>query len=198
MEPRKQAIMEALRTFVAQRPGFDPGNYDRAGYLADSRMVQRQARDFRELARAVESTDGITADALMEAARSAFSGRLEIAEFPEGPHVTYTAGQYVCTEYRAAACATMARALWDWTREHAMPAPIKHRVKNYHGDANPSALPELHAACEERNRRGADTCYLEDYYRAPGNPDKLLRAADWLRAHFRREFGRGIQSRWFS
>ena len=124
MEPRKQAILQALRAFVAQRPGFDTGNYDRAGYRQDSRRVTQQRNDFERLALSCEALDEITADDLIAAFPRAFGGRLSIEVtgkgFPDNEHVAvldYCTGQYWCTEYRAAACAVLAAALWDCARK---------------------------------------------------------------------------------
>lgn len=176
MELRKQAILTALSAFFNQRPGFDPRNYDRAGYLADSRKVQRQRRDAQTLLMEVSRTESIDADALIAAARNAFSGRLTIVAKHADPRhqvarIEYCTGQYWCTEYRAAACAVLASALWEYAREHVMP--------------------------ENWGLRDGDRVY-------PPNADKPwplsahVSAGDWLRAHFRSQFGRGIASRWFA
>lgn len=180
MEPRKQAIVTALRTWINQRPGMDPRNYDRAGYLSDSRKVQQQRRDALQLLCAVKMCEEIDADALVKAAQGAFSGRLTITEQPavkvvrgvfvpspipnEPPSVRidYCTGQYWPTEYRAAACAVLASALWDYTREHCMPT---------------AKSGDLYCSQTKRGAR--------------------VSAGDWLRAHFRQQFGRGIASRWF-
>lgn len=178
MEPRKQAIVTALHTWINQRPGMDPRNYDRAGYLADLRKVQRQRRDAQTLLAAVELAN-INADALIAAFPRAFSGRLTlITSSRDGKRLRredwfldYTTGQYWCTEYRAAACAVLASALWEYAREHVMP--------------------------ENWGLRDGDRVY-------PPNADKPwplsahVSAGDWLRAHFRSQFGRGIASRWFA
>ena len=50
----KSAIMEALIAWVRQRPGFDLGNYDLAGYRSDSRKVTQQKNDAITLIRFVE------------------------------------------------------------------------------------------------------------------------------------------------
>ena len=128
MDTRKQAILQALRAFVAQRPGFDTGNYDRAGYRADSRRVTQQRNDFERLALSVETLDEITADDLHKAARSAFSGRLTIKESLLNGTIDldYCTGQYWCTEYRAAACAVLASALWDCQRK-SMPITAEYK-----------------------------------------------------------------------
>lgn len=119
MEPRKAAILKALDAFVMQRSGLDWRNYgDGPGYNADRRRMTQQLRDFRALARAVQWRDSLTADDLIAAARHAYSGRLSIAELPGGKiAINYCTGQYFPTEYRAAACAVLASALWEWQRE---------------------------------------------------------------------------------
>jgi hypothetical protein len=179
MEPRKQAILTALDAFVRQRPGMEFGNYgDVAAYRSESRSITRDLHDYRELERAVSWRDSITADMILEAARSAFSGRLTIECkvhpcAPDGCTTNYLAktsyctGQYFPTEYRKAACAVLAAALWYWTREHAMPSAIQHE----NGDRT---YPHVNGSKNEQS------------------------AGDWLRTHFRKEFGARIGNRWFN
>jgi hypothetical protein len=140
----RDRILYALRVWIAQRPGFDPHNYTPKSYRADARMVARQKRDALALLQAVDwQRASIGAEHLRDAFR-AFSGRLSW----DGSRLSYCAGQYWPTEYRAAACAVLASALWDAARRD---------------------LP-------------------------PGTE----RAGDVLREKFRRSFGRGLASRWFS
>lgn len=180
MDPRKQAIMAALDKFAEQRPGLDFGNYgDVSAYRAESRSITRDLHHYRELARYVERHDSITADMLLAATR-AYSGRLTLndcrATYDDGSvyyvfSVSYCTGQYFPTEYRRAACAVLASALWYWTREHAMPEPIM---------------------------LGEDRLYpTTERARRTGDWRKSVSAGDWLRGHFRQEFGRHIASRWF-
>jgi hypothetical protein len=125
-ETRKQDILHVLSAFVAQRPGLEPGNYDsESSYRAESRRITRDRHDYDTLAAAV-AWRSIDADALI-AATSAYCGRLQIKEGGKGRRVTvdYCTGQYFPTEYRRAACAVLAKALWDYTRNHAMPEPMK-------------------------------------------------------------------------
>lgn len=178
MEPRKQAIMAALDKFVAQRPGLEFGNYgDVKAYRAEMRSITRDRHDYNTLARAVERSDSITADMLIEASRHAYGGRLTgtlkphpglqgLDGLPRVPRceITYVTGQYFPTEYRKAAAAVLAAALWAHVRENCMPTPTLHH-----------------------NSETGETLH-----RYNG-----LRAGDWLRAYFRREFGRSIANRWF-
>lgn len=178
MEPRKQAIIEALRAFVRQRPGMDPRDYDRAGYLSESRRVTQDRHHAETLLAAVAGNDGITADMIVTASRSAYSGRLSLLgataeEFDRTVRVGYCTGQYFPTEYRRAVAAVCASALWYYVREHAMPEP-------YDWEDTPDG--------------GRTNCR---YSWAPGQRESFLRAGDWLRAYFRREFGRTITGRYF-
>ena len=151
----KANILAALRAFARQRPGLEYGNYgDWKSYRAELRAITRELAHARTLLRAVELRESIGADALIEAARGAFSGRLSITLTADGSAVTridYSAGQYFPTEYRKAVCSVLASALWTWYRE---------------GMSNDTINGET-----------------------PG---------DRIRAHFRREFGQAIASRYFN
>mgnify|MGYP000308290768 FL=1 len=167
---KRAVILTALRNFINSRPGLEFANYgDVTSYRADQRSIARAKRDALTLLSAVTWREGIDADALMRAARSAFSGRLSITEREDGRvALEYCAGQYYPTEYRNAACAVLASALWKYTREKAMPAPTYKQ----HGSA--TDLP------------------MRTESRYDG-----LSAGDWLRRYFRREFGATMQRRWF-
>lgn len=197
----KQAICDALATFIRSRPGFDPHNYgDAASYRADVRRAARQKRDAETMLAAVRRRDSITGADLIEAARG---GRLTIeatrVEYPNelpNPYgyrvrIDYCAGQYYPTEYRAGVCRVLANALWNYARDN-MPAPYAHRVEWPRGEF---AILQLHAMTEARN---ADpTVRVYDLYRIPGRPDGSVSAGDWLRRKFRAEFGSAMQRRWF-
>lgn len=221
MEPRKQAICDALARWIKQRPGLEYGNYgDPTSYRAECRSIARDKREAETLLAAVRWRDSITADDLLKAAQGAFSGRLTISleerqaesdytstggnyfQQPPGKEwrakIDYCAGQYWPTEYRKAVCAVLASALWDYTREKAMPPPKGYRVESW---AQLGAVRRLHTvrdtlaeAAEELEKLGGsdygsvNAVYLTDMFQSAG---------DWLRAHFTREFGRGIASRWF-
>jgi hypothetical protein len=177
----KQQILEALRTWANQRPGLDFANYGEwKSYRAELRSITRDRADALQLMRAVELRDSITAEDLIQAFPRAFSGRLAISETKNenayknhgaqfGPvFLGYCTGQYWPTEYRKAAAAVLARVLWD-SASADMPEPKGKITKDY----------------------GAG--FKNEFDSIDG-----LSPGDWLRRHFRQEFGRGIQSRWFN
>ena len=176
----KVQILEALRQWVNQRPGLDFANYgDWKIYRSELRSITRDRVDALQLMQAVTWRDSITAEDLIKSFR-AFSGRLSISETRSenayesyatkfGPvFLGYCTGQYWPTEYRKAAAAVLARALWE-SASADMPAPKGKITKDY----------------------GAGVTNEFDSYDG-------LPAGDWLRRHFRREFGRSIASRWFN
>jgi len=173
MDTGKQAIIDALRAFVEQRPGFDWHNYSTAsGYRSDQRRATRQLHDARQLLRAVELRDSITADDIL---RESIGGRINLSmtEAHGAPHcdVDYCVGQYWCTEFRAGVCRLLASVLWTWKRDHAM--------------------PEIGAApC------GSGKAQAGMYW--DGHARRAVSGGDWLRNSFKREYGRPLASRWFS
>jgi len=146
---KKQQIICALYTFIGQRPGLEYGNYgEPVSYRAEVRAIGKDLTQARQLLRYVELRASITADDIIDASKRAYSGRLTITASDDGKVlIDYCTGQYWPTEYRKAACAVLAQAIWAWYRENI-----------------------------------SDTA-------KPG---------DYLRASFRREFGRGMAARWFN
>ena len=123
--PNKQVIIDLLQAWINQRPGLDPRDYgemsyprDRSAYTSESRRITRQLHDARVLLGFVDNSN-ITAPALMDAFR-AYSGRLQIKQEGQEYRLEYCTGQYWPTEYRAAACAVLASALWDYHLEDAV------------------------------------------------------------------------------
>lgn len=164
----KTQICDALAAWIRQRPGFGQENTS----SSDRRGVARDKRDAETLLTAVRLTTAISADDLIEAAKRAFSGRLEIQHVPSmvtdnKVHIEYTTGQYWPTEYRAAAAAVCASALWSAVRTHMPPADGK--LTRTHGVFT----------TEHDNVEG----------KTPG---------DWLRSHFRKMYGSALQRRWFN
>lgn len=103
--------------------------------MNDYRPMLRHGKHARVLLRSVELRDSITADNLVEASR-AFCGRLQFKEGTKGVEIEYTTGQYFSTEYRCAACAVLARALWDfWIAEYKSADEAQRRAKREFGRA---------------------------------------------------------------
>lgn len=131
-QTEKAAIIAALRQWIEQRPGLEPANYfsggsmeqwrqDRRNYDSERRAIYRDLQDARTLLRAVEWRESVTADMLVAAFRDAYSGRLSLRLYFTGgepcAELTYCTGQYWPTEYRKAACAVLASALWAYFRD---------------------------------------------------------------------------------
>lgn len=119
MEPRKQALIDALQRFVAQRPGLEFANYgDVSAYRAEMRSITKDRHHAEELIRAISWRDSITANDILKAADFANSGRLAIRETEPGTFtLDYCTGQYWPTEYRRAVANVLSSALWDYWRE---------------------------------------------------------------------------------
>jgi hypothetical protein len=117
MKATKHTILSALRAWVNRRPGLDYCNYgDPTSYRAEARGIARDKKDAIALLSACELSDGVTADTLREGFR-AYCGRLTWEEDGKGGgNLDYCCGQYWPTEYRKAACACLAAALWDAAR----------------------------------------------------------------------------------
>lgn len=107
--------MRLIAAYAAQNPGLEFGNYcsgcndreGRAAYFSESRAITRDLRRVREALHAAYFADATDAD-VIEAARSAFSGRLTLTPRDGGGFaVNYCTGQYWPTEYRKACAAVL-------------------------------------------------------------------------------------------
>ena len=131
----KQQILEALRVWIKQRPGLEFGNYGAlAPYRAELRQITKDRHHAETLLTAVALRDSITAEDLLKAF-SAYSGRLTIREENGRAVLDYCTGQYWPTEYRKAACAVLASALWERKRGD-MPSKIVQDGDDYYPHAN--------------------------------------------------------------
>ena len=206
----KTSILAALRKFIAQRPGLDPRTYfdpsdprgwqGRAAYRAESRSITRDLSHAKTLLRKVEISSGISGQALLDAAKLNFSGRLKIVETLTGHKVEYCTGQYFPTEYRRAVAAVCAGALWDYIRETSMPAPVYFvEWQNERGEyvrANREPIRDRDVAEAQANltRRikeqekaafatppqGYGYTTIREAYRTPKG---YISGGDWLRAY---------------
>jgi hypothetical protein len=187
----KQQIIAALRAFVNQRSGIEFANYgDVSAFRAEQRSITKDRKQALELLSAIEWRDSITAKQIVEASKSAFSGRLTITLRDDGNvAVYYCTGQYFPTEYRRAVAAVCATALWRHVADHCMPAP-KYRATFENGTRTYAMEKEQAEAYIAKHADEEGRGYLEQDFNGK-------RPGDWLRDHFRQEFGRGIASRWF-
>jgi hypothetical protein len=115
----KQSIIDALYTFAHKRPRLDFADYgDRSNYMAESRAITQDLHHARALLRQLELSQSISADDIIKASKSAFSGRLTINATNDGlVSIDYCTGQYFPTEYRKAVAAVCASVLWAWYRD---------------------------------------------------------------------------------
>ena len=113
----KPQLIQALRSWVAQRPGLEFGNYgDVSAYRAEVRSIGKDLQHARKLIDYVAWHDSITAEMILDAAKS---GRLSIVVYGNKVRVDYCTGQYWPTEYRPAVCRLLSSVIWDWMRENA-------------------------------------------------------------------------------
>ena len=112
-----------LRAFVAQRPGFEHGNYNTlSAYRADQRRAMNDKAD----ALALISAYPDDADPRFLVGALSSGNRLSL----EGDQLEYTAGQYYCTEYRAAVCRAVSDALrsLSWAQSQERLAETRKRM----------------------------------------------------------------------
>lgn len=183
----KQAIIDALRTWINQRPGLEYGNYGNiTSYRSELRSITRDLHHARELLRAVELRDSISAEDLARAFR-AYSGRMTLTGNNGTAQLSYCTGQYWPTEYRKVVCAIAAAALWEHVRFKCMPAPV-YRLSD---GVTFKTQKEASEYAEEMRREQNCILAIEEKYDG-------VSAGDWIRRQFRREYGRSIASRWFN
>lgn len=135
---KKAQIIEALQKFISQRSGISFADYgERESFMGDYRPILKAGRHARQLLREVALRESITAENIIEASNRAFMGRLQFETRPDGSvRVDYTTGQYFPTEYRNAACAVLARALWAfWAADCETGADIRKIARRELGRA---------------------------------------------------------------
>ena len=113
----KPQLIQALRSWVAQRPGLEFGNYgDVSAYRAEVRSIGKDLQHARKLIDYVTWHDSITAEMILDAAKS---GRLSIVVEGDKVRIDYCTGQYWPTEYWPAVCRLLSSVIWDCMRENA-------------------------------------------------------------------------------
>jgi hypothetical protein len=117
---KREQILTLLRAHIAQRPGLEFGNYgDVKAYRAEMRSITKDRHHAEQLLRRIELSS-ISEEKLREAF-CAFSGRLSLSETADGKlRLDYCTGQYFPTEYRKAACAVLASALWGHYQDNTL------------------------------------------------------------------------------
>jgi hypothetical protein len=188
----RAAILTALDAFIRQRPGLDYRNYDRASYAAEVRSIGRDLQDARALLRAVELRPSITAAVLRDALSP---GRLSW----DGKRLDYTTGQYWPTEYRRAAAAVLASALWSYWRDCVPATPAGYAVigwgnrRDWYAGPGYATRAEAEAALAEAG--GHAYGHIVELY---GMGNRYYSAGDHIRQTARRELGNPIARRWFN
>lgn len=110
----KSTIIAALRKWIAQRPGLEFGNYgDVSSYRAEVRSIGKDLQHARAMVNYVAWHDSITAEMILDAAKS---GRLSIKVEGDKVRIDYVTGQYWPTEYRRAVCRLLSSVIWYWMR----------------------------------------------------------------------------------
>ena len=137
-------LVAMLRTFVCQRPGFEPGNYygAPAAYRADVRTAGQHRADALAMLRTFENLVAYAGPCDSNAARDALleelrHGRLRLVRTDDGRWaLDYCTGQYWCTEFRAAVCRVLSGALWTLQRAecpHLDGDGLRRSFRNWYG-----------------------------------------------------------------
>ena len=114
MHDLKPQLIQALRAWVAQRPGLEFGNYgDLSAYRSEVRSIGKDLQHARKLIDYVAWHDSISAEMILDAAKS---GRLSIVVEGDKVRIDYCTGQYWYTEYRPAVCRLLSSVIWYWMR----------------------------------------------------------------------------------
>lgn len=192
----REAILDLLARFIDSRPGLEFANYgDVSAYRSEQRSITRDRDHARTLLAYVRWNRSIDGAALRAAFRNAYSGRLSLDTDAKGVlRLHYTAGQYYPTEYRRAACAVLASAIWDYWRDQCMPEPSGWRIDAW------EPAPQSRALYASRNDAitrlaelgGPSFGHVVDIYAHARS------AGDYLRAKARAEFGASIARHWFN
>ena len=120
----KPQLIQALRIWVAQRPGLEFGNYgDWSAYRSEIRSIGKDLQHARKLIDYVAWHDSISAEMILDAAKS---GRLSIKVEGDKVTIDYCTGQYWPTEYRPAVCRLLSSVIWHWMRENMPKGQLVH------------------------------------------------------------------------
>lgn len=196
----KTLICDALAAFIRQPPGLEFRNYgDQVSYNKEKRTIELDKRDAEILLASVRGNDAVTAAALLEASKHAFSGRLTIGvdkyENPENED-----------DASPKPCKVCGNAFETHTPiSHECPGPERVTLSYCTGQYWPTEYRKAVAAVCANALWMHMRERMPEPSRAPeGVPEWSdgplydgLSAGAWLRKHFRREFGSRMQKRWF-
>ena len=110
--PTRADILDALRAFICQRPGLEPGNYGNyADYRTEADRITRDRADALALLNAVAWRESITAEAMLVELHHRLTWDHERGT------LDYCTGQYFPVEYRRAAASALSAMLWSYWRD---------------------------------------------------------------------------------
>lgn len=203
----KPMIIAAIRVFLATRPRFELGNYsDAASYRADVRRATQQRHDAECFLRDVEQRYSITAEDIL---REASGGRVDITRVR---HWECGCGhKYTAPVTTGTSTANLSGEATAWcprcNKRPQIGSPVAIRIHytagQYYCTEYRGAVARLLASVLWAWKRD-HAMPAPDLVRANGDGPQCevypggISAGDWLRASFRREYGRGIASRYFS
>jgi hypothetical protein len=183
---KKQQIIAAMYAFIGQRPGLEYGNYgDVPNYRAEVRAIGKDLTQARQLLRYVELRASITADDLIEASKRAYSGRLTITA-RDSFECMSCAHKWTNTAH----VADVADICPKCKKEHIYYRPAGFAVDYCTGQYFPTEYRK--AACAVLSQA------IWAWTSAHCMPADTAKPGDYLRASLKREFGRGMASRWFN
>jgi hypothetical protein len=120
----KTTIIAALDAWIRQRPGLEFGNYgDWTAYRSEMRSIGKDLQHARAMLNYVAWHDSITAEMILDAARS---GQLSIAVDGDKVSIDYCTGQYWPTEYRPAVCRLLSSVIWHWMVDNMPEGQLVH------------------------------------------------------------------------
>jgi hypothetical protein len=199
---KKQAIIGALYTFIGQRPGLEYGNYgDVPNYRAEVRAIGKDLTQARELLRYVELRASITGDDIIAASERAYSGRLSIVA-----RDSFECMSCAHKWTNIAHVADVSDLCPKCKREHVYHRPAGFAVDYCTGQYFPTEYRKAVCAVLSQaiwnwtsaHAMPAPTLHHNSETGETVQRFKGLRVGDYLRASFKREFGRGMASRWFN
>ena len=190
---KKQQIIAAMYAFIGQRAGLEFGNYgDVKSYRAEQRAITKDRHHARRLIRDVELRDSISADDILTAAKGAYSGRLTIVERDSFECMT-CAHKWTGAAHVADVSDVCPKCDSPHTYHRPAAIGIDYCTGQYFPTEYRRAVCAVMASVLWNWKR---TQCMPDSFRGATVPPTS--PGDYLRAGFKREYGRGLAARWFS